>query len=60
MELVKETCVQMMRTNATFKEQTVDAMNAFLADPINRTADVVADINVLTSQVWSWNSLPAD
>lgn len=50
----------MMRTNATFKEQTVDAMNAFLADPINRTADVVADINVLTSQVWSWNSLPAD
>lgn len=49
-----------MGTSATFKEQTVDAMNSFFASPASRTADVVADIGVLTTQVWCWNSLPED
>ena len=59
-ELVKQTCAEIIASNATFKEQTVDAVNAFLADPANRTADIVADLGVLTSQIWAWNSLPEE
>jgi len=59
-ELVAETCSKLLATNETFKKQTVEAIVGFLEAPLNRTADVVADLGVLTAQAWSWNQLPVD
>ena len=59
-ELVQQTCSNMLATNAGFKQQTVEALVAFCENPANRTADVVADIPILTAQAWCWNSLPEE
>ena len=44
----------------TFKQQTLEALQAFLTNPLNRTADIIADIPVLTAQIWCWSRLPED
>lgn len=50
----------MLKTNATFRQQTVEALVGFVQGAHNRTADVVADLRVLTAQVWCWSKLPED
>ena len=59
-ELVAETCSNMLATNDKFKEEVVDNLIGFIENPANRTADVHADLGVLAAQAWSWNRLPAE
>ena len=47
----------MMARNDTFKQQIVDQLVGFMNSPAARTADVVAEMNVLTAQAYIWNSL---
>jgi len=35
-----------MASNAQFKEQTIDSIIGFLANPASRTADAIADLQV--------------
>ena len=53
-ELVLETCSQMIGNNNQFKQQTVEALVGFLQNAASRTADQVADIGVLTAQAYAW------
>ena len=48
-DLVAETCRNMLTTNPVFKQQTLEALTGFLSNPLSRTADVVADLPVLTA-----------
>ena len=59
-ELVLETCSQMIGSNNTFKQQTIEALLGFLNNPAGRTADVVADVGVLAAQIYAWSQLPED
>ena len=59
-QLVLETCAQMIGSNNTFKQQTIEALLGFLNNPAGRTADVVADVGVLAAQMYAWSQLPED
>ena len=59
-ELVQQTASNMIAQNATFKQQIVDQLIGFVQGAQNRTADVIADIGVLTSQAWSYAQLPEE
>ena len=48
-ELVAETCSNMLATNDKFKEEVVDNLIGFIENPANRTADVHADLGVLAA-----------
>ena len=59
-DLVADTCCNMLATNDKFKEEVVDNIIGFLENPANRTADVHADLGVLAAQAWCWNRLPEE
>jgi len=50
----------MIASNQQFKSQTLEALTGFISTPQNRTADVVSDITVLTTQAFCWSKLPED
>ena len=60
MELVHETCANIIASNSTFRGQTIESVVGFLQNPLSRTADVVADIPVLTAQTWCYSRLPEE
>ena len=49
LQLVLETCKDMVGTNEALKKQIIEQANMFLNNPINRTADVIASIQLLTA-----------
>ena len=58
--MVQETCANIIGHNNTFRGQTVESVIGFLQNPLNRTADIVADIPVLTAQTWCYSRLPEE
>ena len=60
LELVHETCANIIASNNTFRGQTIESVIGFLQNPLSRTADAVADIPVLTAQTWCYSRLPEE
>ena len=58
-ELVQQTCMNIIATNTQFQQQIVEKFTQFVAAPQNRTADVVSEIDVLAAQVWCLSKLSA-
>ena len=44
LEVVHETCWNIVAANYTFKDKIMDTLKAFIKNPLNRTVDVVNDI----------------
>lgn len=56
-ELISETCGKIIASNSGFKQTILEQLSAFIKSPLNRTADVVADLHVFTTQVFTYNKL---
>ncbi len=60
LKLVMETCVDMIGSNDAFKKQIIEQANMFASQPLNRTADVIPSIQLLTAQLVGLSMLPID
>lgn len=60
LKLVIDTCVDMVASNGALKKQIIEQANNFAAQPINRTADVISSVQLLTSQLVTLLMLPED
>ena len=57
LELIQETCAQMVAKNPQLKAEIIDKALAFAKHAENRTVDAVPAVNVLVMQLLSWNEL---
>jgi hypothetical protein len=57
LRLVLEVCTNLLAKNTQFKQEIVKLVNGFIRSPSNRTADVVASVQVLTAQLLSFQEL---
>jgi len=57
LDLIMETCQQIVANNDNMKKQIVSQFNAFAIDPASRTADVINSVEVLTTQAYVYQSL---
>ena len=57
LRLVLEVCTNLLAKNTQFKQEIVKLVNGFIISPSNRTADVVASVQVLTAQLLSFQEL---
>jgi len=60
MNLVLETCKDMICSNEALKKQIIDQATQFMSSPAQRTADIVPSIQLLTAQLLALKSLPED
>ena len=57
LELVTQTCANMIATSSQFRAQILDQTKAFVKHAQNRTVDVIPSLYILATQLYAWNTL---